>query len=361
MIVATCLAGPGAESIIGDALRSALVVADAFLIILSGCDESATKAEAHGVLCGLQVSFASFAWTGDYAEARNFALDKAEAMGADWALTLDCDERLELRREDLPLYLPDVHSINVKDRDHGYQKERLIRCGVGARWQYPVHERLIASGRYALARGAFWELPKSLETKRARRDRGIEKCLELLATGHGDPHIKRHLAECLGDAGRLEEAIGLWQDVSADPEAKLYEKTWCEFRLAERQMQSGDLAGARDRAAMAVGRDPGLVQELGTLLACLNSFLGDNQAALLWAFTVIGAPVDETRGGHRFLQPSIASCREMVKELSQGAVDFGVRGCSPSALTGGNVNGQAETKTAEEAQGQGLLTAEAAQ
>ncbi len=38
MIVATTLAGPGAELTIGDALRSAAPLVDGFLVILSGCD-----------------------------------------------------------------------------------------------------------------------------------------------------------------------------------------------------------------------------------------------------------------------------------------------------------------------------------
>jgi SAM-dependent methyltransferase len=331
MIVATTLAGPGAESVIGDALRSALGLADEFLVIFSGCDEDATESAVAEALRGSQVGhcLVRFAWTGSYADARNFALEQAEKLGATWALTLDTDERLELRREDLPLAHPEVHSINVKDRDHGYQKERLIRCGVGARWEHAVHERLICTGRYALGRGAFWELPKSEETKRARMLRGIEACEKLIAEGQANAHVRRHYAECVGAAGDRDKAAEQWRIVSADPEAKLYEKTWCEFRLAEYEFQQGRLEEARDRAARALGRDPGLIQELGALLSCLNSFMGDNQAALLWAMTVIGAPIDETRGGHRFVLPCIEQCRQIAAELTGNAAAFGVRGAAP--------------------------------
>ncbi len=336
-IVSTTLAGPGAEATIGDALRSARGVADCHLVLLSGCDRAPTLAAARAAIGeSAPLVVAELDWPGDYAAARNAALATAEALDADWALTLDCDERLELRREDLPLEAEGVHSINVQDRDHGYQKERLIRCRVGARWQYPVHERLLITGRYALGKGAFWELEKSEETKRARMLRGIEACERLIAEGQADAHIRRHYAECVGASGDREKAAEQWRLVSADPAAKLYEKTWCEFRLAEREFQVGNLEAARSRAALALARDPGLIQELGALLACLSSLLGDNQAALLWALTVIGAPIDETRGGHRFTRPCIEHCRAIAAELTGNAAAFGVRG----ALSGDSVHNQ---------------------
>lgn len=331
-IVSTTLAGPGAERTIGDALRSARGLADCHLVILSGCDPAPTLAAAREAIAdSAPLVVAELDWPGDYAAARNAALDTATALDADWALTLDCDERLELRREDLPLDRADIHSINIKDRDHGYQKERLIRCGVGARWQYPVHERLIASGTYALGKGTFWELPKDGSTQTARMLRGIEAYGKLIAEGGADCHVRRHYAECLGVAGRIEEAQEQWRIVSADPDAKLYERTWCEFRLAEREFQAGNLEAARDRAAAALGRDPGLIQELGALLACLCSLMGDNQSALLWALTVIGAPVDETRGGHRFVVPCVEQCRQLAGELMGNPAAFGVRGATQSA------------------------------
>jgi len=333
-IVSTTLAGPGAESIVADALRSARGIADEHVLILSGCDADATLRAAGGAVDGLTVE--EFEWTGSYADARNFALRFAESLGADWQLTLDSDERLEIARDELPLLVPEVHSIHVKDRDHGYQKERLIRCGVGAQWQYPVHERLITSGRYIMAPGSFWELEKTEQTKNARRDRGIEACLALVARGEADAHIKRHLAECLGAARRMEEATAIWLDVASDESAKLYERTWCEYRLAEQQMSGGDFRGARDRAAIAVGRDPGLIQELGTLIACCSSFIGDQKAALFWALTVVGAPVDETRGGHRFYRPCIEDCRRIAAELAQ-ATSTPVSRLSAAALGGGRM------------------------
>ena len=97
-IASTTLTGNNA-SIIGDALRSVVDWVDTCLVIDTGVsDESLAVAEG---VAGAKFVLRRFDWIRDFSAARNFALDAAHAVGADWAITVDTDERIQPNGEDL--------------------------------------------------------------------------------------------------------------------------------------------------------------------------------------------------------------------------------------------------------------------
>jgi len=94
-------------------------------------------------------------WTDDFAEAKNFAKEKAESEGADWTIWFDADERvteetgkkirekiLQLPAETQVVMLPWNYAFDAQGRvTLRLQRERLVRAGV-SNWIYPIHEIL---------------------------------------------------------------------------------------------------------------------------------------------------------------------------------------------------------------------------
>ncbi len=307
MLVSTTLAGPGAEASIVDALRSAAPLVDYHYVLLSGCDVAAVKAAiTSSYYDGLRkVIWRDYEWPNDYGAARTEALRRAEAMGATWALTVDCDERLNIAPAALgELRDPNFDAFTVSDRDLLYQKPRFLRCNAGLYWEGECAERLLkapAGLPPAMARieGEFWELPKDEAAERRRAERGVAAMPRLLAKGE-DAHARRHLAECLLILGRVEEAREHFFIVAEGPgEVPMFERTWCRNRLSELHCVDGDFREARALAATALAEDPGLIQELGWVLAHSNAMLKNYTAAALWASYALDSPIDYSRGGHR--------------------------------------------------------------
>ncbi len=320
MIVSTTLAGPGAEQTLGDALRSAAPLVDGFLVIASGCDPEAVArlAQQIAVETGKTLALQHLAWPDDYGKARNFALEAAETLGADWACTLDCDERLDIDPSELSaLEMPEFDVICVHDRDLLYQKPRFIRCGVGARWYGIVHERLTAPGQQGSIPGCFWELPKNALSEEKRWQRGLIAVPKMLAEREC-PSLRRHYAECLLSAGRDDEAREQFAQVLEAPGTPLYEQTWCQYRLAEFAAVAGRYEVARGIAAKALAKDPGFIQELGWVMAHCAAKLREFQTAALWADYALRAPIDYSRGGHRG-STWRRGCEELLSRIQEAA------------------------------------------
>lgn len=318
MLVSTTLAGPGCEAEIVDALRSCTHLVDQHLILLSGADKEA----AYGAVYDGGVKktiFREYEWPNSYGEARTFALRWAESRGATWALTVDCDERIEVDEQAFraAVQVPGFDVVCMVDRDNGYQKPRFIRCGVGAEWKGAVHERLEAPGKRGLIGRHFWELPKSPEAELRRMRRGVEACPKMLADDDL-PQIRRHYGECLIGVGRQDEGFAQLRTVLEDPRASQFEKSWCSYRLCELAILEERFDEARDRAALALGKDPGFIQEFAWILAHTAGKRREYHDAALWANYALGAPIDQTRAGHR--SPTWRQgCEDLLNRLEDGA------------------------------------------
>lgn len=307
MLVSTTLAGPGAEDIIVDALRSAAHLVEHHLVFLSGVQERRlySALEAAPELAD-KVVFQHLRWEDDYGAARTAALRWAETFGATWVLTVDCDERMS---QDLALPGADggvleqgYDALCVADRDIGYQKPRWLRCGVGLRWEWPCAERLLgANGKppeMLRVQGSFWELPKDEAAERRRAERGVYGMQRVLEQGE-NAHARRHLAECFLILGEPGAAARNFERVVENDEAPQFERTWCLMRQAELACMADNFVEAREIAAQALADDPGLIQELGWIIAHANAQLKNYTAAALWCSYVLEAPWDYSRGGHR--------------------------------------------------------------
>lgn len=309
MIVSTTLAGPGAEASIVDALRSCSHLVDLHLVLAPKSELARLEAVTNAIDSPCVLALA-YEWPGSYGEARTEALRQAEHCGADWALTVDCDERIEIPKMDLGGISPDVHVLHVPDAVLAYQKPRFIRCGVGARWVGACSERLEVSGKRAIIPGQFRELPKTPEQERRRYERGLEHMPAMMEAEPTQPQWRRHYAECLIGVGRHDEGIAQLRALLAYPDLVGNAEAWAQYRIAEWEISREEFGAAFERCAMSLARFPGFIQEFGYLLAHLNIKQKRPAEGVLWAEYALSAPLDMTRGGHR--SPTWRECCENI-------------------------------------------------
>lgn len=296
-ILATVLLGPGSEKTVGDAIRSVLDDVDGFVLIESGGGAVAVGAALDAAMPQAN-SLAEFVWTGSYAEARNFALAKASEAGADFALTLDPDERVAL----LPGYRaqleanPDIDAWMIRDRDEGYAKERILRCGAGIQWHGRVCENI--QSHTAIMGGHFWELPKSPEGHRARFERGVVECTRMI--DEGDVRFKwwRHRGTCNAGLGDMAEAERCYREAYAMPGCP-EDRALAAYLICELLVLRGEHQEAHDMAARELALHAGFLPEFGWIMAYVQFKRGDAQNASRWCQLIAAMPADRTRVGNR--------------------------------------------------------------
>ncbi|RKS80139.1 glycosyl transferase family 2 [Motilibacter peucedani] len=178
---------------------------------------------------GAQV--ASGPWTGDFAAARNAAL---EGVSSGWVLSIDADERVEADVDALRALLTagraDAYAVSIRnDADSGawtHRAERLFRPAV-ARWEGRVHERLVARTGAGLP---VADVPAGVlhldhtgyatgEVRAAKSVRNVALAQAdldaLAATPHPDParvaQVLLDLGRSLVGADRLQEAVDAFE------------------------------------------------------------------------------------------------------------------------------------------------------
>lgn len=296
-VCATVLLGPGSESIVGDAIRSAIGAVDGFVLIESGGGDAAVAA-AQFDASPKQAHCSAFGWTGSYSDARNAALDAATFLGYDWAVTLDPDERLVL----LPDYRaqleahPAIDAWMIRDRDEGYAKERILRCRAGIRWHGRVCENIQTPT--AIMGGYFWELPKSPDGHHARYARGVVECERMIADGDSRFKWWRHAGTCHAGLGNHEAAERCYREayaLAACPE----DRALSAYLICELLVLRGEHERAHAMAASELAQHAGFLPEFGWIMAYVQFKRGELQNASRWCQLVVAMPPDKTRVGNR--------------------------------------------------------------
>ncbi|HEU5433709.1 MAG TPA: glycosyltransferase, partial [Thermomicrobiales bacterium] len=210
-LAAVTLAGNN-ERLIRDALRSVVDWVDACIVLDTGSTDRTLKIAR--AVAGDKLVVQSFPWIDDFAAARNAALDAAAEWGADWAVILDTDERIELRGVDIRAALAgaEVDVASIAYADGSYAKERFFRMPARGRYFGPTHEAYFHNGRRGdLAGPIFTEEPKSAEGYRRKAERDVAILTRHTAANPDDPRWFYYLADSLETLGRREEAIAAWE------------------------------------------------------------------------------------------------------------------------------------------------------
>lgn len=314
IIYATVLLGPGSEATVGDAIRSVLNDVDGFVLIESGGGDVALSAAKEAAGSSTTITD-SFAWTGSYSDARQYAYELAGNNGADWALTLDPDERVLLNssmRHKLEFHT-EIAVWIMPDRDLHYFKERFLRCGAGLKWHGRVCENIDDNVPKGKLDGHFWEVKKTEEGERRRFERGIVECQRMI--DEGDDRFKwwRHMGSCYLGVGDREQAARCFKTaLEKDPVAE--DRAWTTYLLCEQLVLDDKYKEATELAGIGLAGHAGFIPEFGWIHSYCSHRLGDDQNASRWAQLVIHVPPDRTRVSFRG-QNCISGARSMLAML----------------------------------------------
>lgn len=281
-LVSTTLTGNNAD-IIGDALRSVVEWVDACLVIDTGVTDRSLEIARE--IAGEKYVERRFRWVSDFSAARNFALGAAAELGGDWALTVDTDERIELRGEDLRAALEAATEgvLMVMDASGTYAKERVFRLPAKARFTGPTHESYPSYqvGTRTLDLVRFVELPKSPEAYRAKFERDVEILRRHTRAHPKDPRWFYYLGDALHNLKRYDEAIRAYRACAA-LRGWNEESAWACYRAAEALIASGRPTEAVDTCAAGLGLHAGIA-ELAWLAAFASWKAGRPEQAVYWA------------------------------------------------------------------------------
>lgn len=151
--ISACIICKNEEEKIVNLLSSIKDVVDEIIIVDTGStDKTVLKA------LGYTNNVFHFEWINDFAKARNYSFEKATG---DWIIWLDSDdiflkkdiEKFNELKKELDSTNIDVYSLWYSYRHdkngnctYKFQRERLIRNGMGFHWDYPIHEALLTHG-----------------------------------------------------------------------------------------------------------------------------------------------------------------------------------------------------------------------
>jgi tetratricopeptide (TPR) repeat protein len=282
-IVSTTLTG-NSEAIIGDALRSVVDWVDRLIVIDTGVTDTTLRIARD--IAGEKLVLRQFPWRDDFAAARNFALAAAAELGADWAVTLDTDERLDLGDLDLRAALAqtDATALHVKHAGGTYGKERLFRLPARGAFVGPTHEAFIKSdggGSVTLEGMHFDELGKSREQYRQKAERDIAILTRHTAERPDDPRWFYYLGDSLAGLGRHDEAIAAFR-TCASLNGWDEEGAWAMYRAAESLLKLDRPVEAVEACAIGMAKHAGLA-ELPWLAAYASWHAGKPAQAAHWA------------------------------------------------------------------------------
>lgn len=285
MIISTTIAN-NSEEIIGDALLSVLPVVDACMIIDTGITDDTFKVAAR--ICGDKLVTRRFTWTNDFAAARNAALLYANEFGADWALTVDTDERLlvdigyKADRRDPTTLGCDV--VLCADESGSYMKERLIHLPATGKWRGRVHEAFVPYPEVTRKIYDGWrvaELPKTPEQLKAKFERDQVSLQKMTEEHPDDARWWFYLGETCKNLGNVNGAsvsylntfsLSSWDEETA----------WSAYRLAEIACISRSYDDAIDHCILSLRAHPGLA-EAAWLAGWCSYQLGKDRDAIFWS------------------------------------------------------------------------------
>jgi tetratricopeptide (TPR) repeat protein len=281
-IVSTTLSG-NSEELIGDALGSVVAWVDWCLLIDTGISDDTLRIAR--AIAGDKLVVRQFPWQDDFAAARNVALQAAHELGADWAITLDTDERIDVGAVDLraALAATAADSLHVKQANGTYGKERLFRLPARGQYAGPTHEAFIRDGGSSetLEGVVFHELDKSHEQYRRKAERDIAILTRHTAAHPDDPRWFYYLGDSYAGLDRHEEAIAAFR-ACASLNGWDEEGAWAMYRAAECLLKLGRPAEAIEACAMGMARHAGLA-ELPWLAAYAAWQAGRPAQAAYWA------------------------------------------------------------------------------
>lgn len=281
-LVSLTLTGNNAD-IIGDAIKSVVNWVDYCIVIDTGVTDNSLEI-AKSIAQDKYIK-RKFNWINNFAAARNFALEVATQLQADWAIIVDTDERIHLQipnfRETLDTLVGDV--FFVSEINNSYSKERLFKIPnpgkyIGATHEYFDLEQGVCR---SLSGMAFSELPKSVEVKQAKYQRDLT-ILNKLVENH--PYNSRwlfYLGETYKNLGYYNPAITAYHNC-ANVSLWDEEAAWASYREAECWLAQCFYQEAISACTRGLAKHSGIA-ELAWLAGYASYYAGSFSQAIYWA------------------------------------------------------------------------------
>lgn len=282
-IASTTLAGPGTEGIITDALRTVMPFVDACIVIQTSDDDAPMRVASD--VCGDKLIASSFKWCDDFAAARNHALDTASMACFDWAFTIDTDERIIHKGENIRRVLESTaaNCMIMYDAERSYIKERAFRLPAKAKFIGRTHESYPALdvGAESFGLATFSELRRNRDQLIAKFSRDASTLEAMTTEDPGNGRWWYYLGDSLDGLGNTSGAISAFSKCSFvsrwDEEGAwaCYREALVYERLGERKAYKAML-GACSRG---IGIHPGIA-ELYWLMGLAWLRLGEYEKAI---------------------------------------------------------------------------------
>lgn len=298
MIVSTTLTGSNA-AIIGAALESVLAQVDRCIVIDTGAKDDTLEVARRAA--GDKLLLREFPWKDDFAAARNFALAAAAEAGAQWAVTVDTDERLLFDAGFSLVQALGAARANVLlvDDDAGsYAKERIIRLPAAVRWTGPTHEVLQGQrvGESEVLAGVrFTELPKDADALRRKFRRDVAVLRKYTKQHARDPRWYYYLGASHHELGEFAAAIDAYQSCAALG-GWAEEGAWACYRAAECCIKLGHWAEAITFCAGGLAIRPATA-DLAWLAGFAANKVKRHEDAIAWSHMAIANGLYEGQGG----------------------------------------------------------------
>ena len=327
MKIASVTVTSNRESIIADALMSVRNWTDICLIVDLGITDNTLDIARDTVGDKLKVvRWAGVVDNGNFSDIRNFGLDAAAMMGADWACVLDSDERMEVGNVDVHDVLGKVdQSLGlVPNHVRSYRKERFFRLPSVDRFTGKVHECVIPrpGETFDFDDITFTELPKTQEQLESKLLYLVDILTKETQDDPANPRWFYYLGDALNGLGRKEEALKAF-DKCASMRGWDEESAWSCFRMACILEELGLRQAAIEICASGLTRHAG-VSELAWLAGELSLRMGKADQAIYWSRIAIANGLNG--GESHFIKPRIGfrypfGAKEGPYEVMQRAYD----------------------------------------
>ncbi|WP_127585516.1 glycosyltransferase [Paenibacillus koleovorans] len=173
--ISLCMIVKNEEDALGRCLSSVRGIADEIVIVDTGSTDRTKE-----IAASFDARIFDFEWIDDFGAARNFAFSKATQPYIMW---LDADDLIEEEDRGKLLELkrtldPDVDSVTMPynlafDKDGNVtvslRRNRIVKRSRGFRWEGPVHEVLVVSGRVHASEAAVTHRKEKVYTDRNLR------------------------------------------------------------------------------------------------------------------------------------------------------------------------------------------------
>jgi len=291
------------EDIIGDALRSVVDFVDFCLIVDLGITDGTLDVARE--VAGGKLRVVKLDEPEAFADARNFGMEEAHRLGADWACSLDTDERIHLNGVDIRKALDEIGSgVVLAPHDSGmYCKERFLKLPLVDRFSSKCHECIVPQDapQTFFDNICFSELQKSGETLKKKLSEVVSHMNTQIEQEPYNPRWWYYLGDAQHGLGMVDEALHSFEKC-AEMDGWDEESAWSCFRASTILGNKGENRRALDLCLAGLVRHPGIA-ELSWYAGEVCLGMGHPDKAIYWARMAAANGI--TDGEEHFIRPRI--------------------------------------------------------